>query len=92
MSDVFDDTVFDEQIVSDLDEPEDGRDGQPYDGSSDSPETMSGLDPLRKHNYLLDDDLQVVDDLDQGAEAQDEDLHEWEDDDAEDDGEDREDD
>lgn len=64
MSDVFDDTVFDERADDDLNEPEDGRDGQPYPGSSDSPESMEVLDPLHKHNYLLDDDLETEEDLD----------------------------
>lgn len=64
MSDSFDDTVFDEAVDDDMYEPGDGRDGQPYEGSSDSPETMTALDPLRKHLYLLDDDLSAEDDLD----------------------------
>ncbi|MFL4474538.1 hypothetical protein ACIPVK_11125 [Paeniglutamicibacter sp. MACA_103] len=64
MSNSFDDTVFDEPIDDDMYEPDDGRDGQPYDGSSDSPETMTALDPLRKHLYLLDDDLTAEDDTD----------------------------
>ena len=57
----FDDTVFDEPIDDDMYEPDDGRDGQPYEGSSDSPETMTAMDPLRKHLYLLDDDLTAED-------------------------------
>ncbi|MGL3805239.1 hypothetical protein ACSYDW_04005 [Paeniglutamicibacter sp. R2-26] len=61
MSDIFDDTVFDEPIDDDMYEPGDGRDGQPYEGSSDSPETMRALDPLRRHLYLLDDDLTAED-------------------------------
>ncbi|WP_411730863.1 hypothetical protein [Paeniglutamicibacter sp.] len=64
MSNSFDDTVFDEPIDDDMYEPDDGRDSQPYDGSSDSPETMTALDPLRKHLYLLDDDLTAEDDTD----------------------------
>jgi hypothetical protein len=61
MGNSFDDTVFDEPIDDDMYEPDDGRDGQPYEGSSDSPETMTALDPLRKHLYLLDDDLAAQD-------------------------------
>ncbi|GAA3324989.1 MULTISPECIES: hypothetical protein [Paeniglutamicibacter] len=64
MSNSFDDTVFDEPIDDDMYEPGDGRDGQPYEGSSDSPESMTALDPLRKHLYLLDDDLTAEDDAD----------------------------
>lgn len=64
MSNSFDDTVFDDPIDDDMYEPDDGRDGQPYEGSSDSPESMTALDPLRKHLYLLDDDLSAADDLD----------------------------
>ncbi|MGJ9403948.1 hypothetical protein [Arthrobacter sp. KK5.5] len=64
MSDAFDDTVFDERADDDLNGPEDGRDGQPYEGSSDAPESMDGVDPLHKHNYLLDDDLETAADLD----------------------------
>lgn len=64
MSDSFDDTVFDEGVDDDMYEPGDGRDGQPYEGSSDSPESMRALDPLRKHLYLLDDDLTAEDDID----------------------------
>lgn len=64
MSNSFDDTVFDDPIDDDMFEPDDGRDGQPYEGSSDSPESMTALDPLRKHLYLLDDDLSAADDID----------------------------
>lgn len=64
MSNSFDDTVFDDPMDDDMFEPDDGRDGQPYEGSSDSPESMTALDPLRKHLYLLDDDLSAADDLD----------------------------
>jgi len=78
MSDYYDDTVFDDPVADDLNEPEDGRDGQPYEGSSDAPESMATLDPLHKHRYLLDDDLSEVKDLD------DEDAEEeWDDEGAE---------
>ncbi len=63
MSDSCDDTVYDEPVDDDMYEPGDGRDGQPYEGSSDSPESMTALDPLRKHLYLLDDDLSAEDDI-----------------------------
>lgn len=61
MGNSFDDTIFDEPIDDDMYEPDDGRDGQPYEGSSDSPESMTAMDPLRKHLYLLDDDLTATD-------------------------------
>lgn len=77
MSDVYDDTVYDEPVDDDLDVPEDGRDGQPYEGSSDAPETMNELDPLKKHRYLLDDDLQVEGEFDEGADPEEEELEEW---------------
>ena len=65
MSDYYDETVFDEEPADDLDaEPDDGRDGLPPAGSSDSPETMDEIDPLHKHRYLLDDDLSAPEDLD----------------------------
>ncbi|MDN5754925.1 MAG: hypothetical protein ACTHWW_00360 [Arthrobacter sp.] len=63
MSGIYDETVFDEQPDDDLDEPEDGRYGTPEDGSSDNPETMDRIDPLRRHSYL------VVDDLEDGGES-----------------------
>lgn len=50
------DYQLDDELNSDLNDPEDGRDGTPYEGSSDSPETMSQIDPLRKHHYLYDDE------------------------------------
>lgn len=77
MSDYFDDTVFDDPAADDLNEPEDGRDGQPPEGSSDAPESMEAIDPLHKHTYLLDEGLETEQDLD------DEDAEEaWDDEDA----------
>lgn len=73
MSNSFDDTVFDEPIDDDMYEPGDGRDGQPYEGSSDSPESMTAMDPLRRHLYLLDDDLTAEDE----SEDEDEVEVEW---------------
>ncbi|MFC0582891.1 hypothetical protein [Micrococcoides hystricis] len=49
------DYQLDDELNEDLTDPEDGRDGTPYEGSSDSPESMNQIDPLRKHNYLYDD-------------------------------------
>ncbi|MEE1621562.1 hypothetical protein ACQ3I4_06280 [Zafaria sp. Z1313] len=78
MSDYYDDTVFDEEADDDLFPGEDGRDGQPYGGSSDAPETMAALDPLRKHAYLTDDDLEKPEDLDNEDDGHDKDEDaEW---------------
>ncbi|WP_372697384.1 hypothetical protein [Arthrobacter sp. JSM 101049] len=73
MSGTYDDTVFDELPEDDLDEPGDGRYGSPEDGSSDAPETMDRIDPLRRHRY-------VVDELDDPDEESDEELlaSQWE--------------
>lgn len=68
MSGIYDDTVFDEAPEDDLDEPEDGRYGSPEHGSSDNPETMNRIDPLRRHSYLIEDDLEGDDDSDEGSE------------------------
>lgn len=78
MSGTYDDTVFDELPEEDLDEPEDGRYGTPEDGSSDSPETMDRIDPLRRHSY-------VVDELDDTPDGLDEEIlaSQWEIDDEE---------
>lgn len=73
MSGTYDDTVFDELPEEDLDEPEDGRYGTPEDGSSDNPETMDRIDPLRRHSY-------VVDELDDSSDGLDEEIlaSQWE--------------
>lgn len=68
MSGIYDDTVFDEAPEDDLDEPEDGRYGTPEDGSSDNPETMNRIDPLRRHSYLVEDNLEEHDDADGDSE------------------------
>lgn len=60
----FDTTEFAPQYGNDIYEPDDGRDSQAYDGSSDMPETMRNLDPLAQRNYLYDDDLETEDQLD----------------------------
>jgi hypothetical protein len=60
----FDTTEFAPQYGNDIYEPDDGRDSQAYEGSSDMPETMRNLDPLAKRNYLYDDDLETEDQLD----------------------------
>mgnify|MGYP007041256043 CR=1 FL=1 len=44
------------EYSDDLMDPEDGRDGTPYEGSSDNPETMQNIDPLRNKTYLYDDE------------------------------------
>ncbi|GAB4098710.1 hypothetical protein [Sinomonas halotolerans] len=38
----------------DLTEPLDGRDSQAVEGSSDSPETMDGIDPLHDPRRLIE--------------------------------------
>ncbi|WP_431710148.1 hypothetical protein [Glutamicibacter uratoxydans] len=60
----FDTTEFAVQYGNDLYEPDDGRDSQAYEGSSDMPESMRNIDPLAKRSYLLDDDLETESDLD----------------------------
>lgn len=60
----FDTTEFAPQYGNDIYEPDDGRDSQAYEGSSDMPETMRNLDPLAQRNYLYDDDLETEDQLD----------------------------
>lgn len=60
----FDTAEFAVQYGNDLYEPDDGRDSQAYEGSSDMPESMRNIDPLAKRGYLLDDDLETESDLD----------------------------
>lgn len=64
MSKDFDTTEFAPEYGNDIYEPDDGRDSQAYEGSSDMPETMRNLDPLAQRQYLYDDDLETEDDLD----------------------------
>ena len=64
MSKDFDTTEFAPEYGNDIYEPDDGRDSQAYEGSSDMPETMRNLDPLAQRHYLYDDDLETEDDLD----------------------------
>ncbi|GAA1408206.1 hypothetical protein AUR04nite_27490 [Glutamicibacter uratoxydans] len=64
MSRDFEPTDFAPEYGNDIYEPDDGRDSQAYEGSSDMPETMRNIDPLAKRNYLYDDDLETVDELD----------------------------
>ena len=59
-----DPTDFAPQYGNDLYEPDDGRDSQAYEGSSDMPESMRNIDPLAQRGYLLDDDLEDEGDLD----------------------------
>jgi len=67
MSDPYEDTEFDEQAADDWEDPEDGRDGTPPEGSSDDPESMDRIDPLRQHTYLIDGE--PVEDEDDGWET-----------------------
>lgn len=64
MSKDFDTTEFAPEYGNDIYEPDDGRESQAYEGSSDMPETMRNLDPLAQRHYLYDDDLETEDDLD----------------------------
>jgi len=64
MSRDFEPTDFAPEYGNDIYEPDDGRDSQAYEGSSDMPETMRNIDPLAKRNYLYDDDLETIDELD----------------------------
>ena len=64
MSKDFDTTEFAPEYGNDIYEPDDGRDSQAYEGSSDMPETMRNIDPLAQRNYLYDDDLETAEDLD----------------------------
>lgn len=60
----LDPSDFAPQYGNDLYEPDDGRDSQAYEGSSDMPESMRNIDPLAQRGYLLDDDLEDENDLD----------------------------
>lgn len=64
MTKEFEPTDFAPEYGNDIYEPDDGRDSQAYDGSSDSPETMRNIDPLATRSYLLDDDLETEEQLD----------------------------
>lgn len=64
MSRDFEPTEFGTEFGNDIYEPDDGRDSQAYEGSSDMPETMRNLDPLAQRQYLYDDDLETEEDLD----------------------------
>ncbi|MGH3654168.1 hypothetical protein [Glutamicibacter sp.] len=72
----FDTTEFAPEFGNDIYEPDDGRDSQAYEGSSDMPETMRNLDPLAQRNYLYDDDLETEDQLDNEFAADDEEEEE----------------
>lgn len=72
----FDTTEFAPEFGNDIYEPDDGRDSQAYEGSSDMPETMRNLDPLAQRNYLYDDDLETEDQLDNEFSADDDDDEE----------------
>lgn len=86
MSREFEPTEFAPEFGNDIYEPDDGRDSQAYEGSSDMPETMRNHDPLAQRQYLYDDDLETEDDLDNefssdDSEDDEEDLFDSEDDD-----------
>ncbi|UYQ76887.1 hypothetical protein OF385_12795 [Glutamicibacter sp. JL.03c] len=86
MSRDFEPTEFAPEFGNDIYEPDDGRDSQAYEGSSDMPETMRNKDPLAKRQYLYDDDLETEDDLDNefrgdDSEDEDEDLYDPDDED-----------
>ncbi|MFJ2619373.1 hypothetical protein [Glutamicibacter sp. NPDC087344] len=85
MSRDFEPTDFAPEYGNDIYEPDDGRDSQAYEGSSDMPETMRNIDPLAQRNYLYDDDLETEAQLDNEFTEEDrEDDDETEDDDSED--------
>lgn len=64
MSREFEPAEFAPEFGNDIYEPDDGRDSQAYEGSSDMPETMRNHDPLAQRQYLYDDDLETEEDLD----------------------------
>ncbi|MEV4900200.1 hypothetical protein AB0K08_02520 [Citricoccus sp. NPDC055426] len=47
---------FIEEPENDLEQPADGRDGTTDVGSSDDPDTLDAIDPLRRDTFLLDGD------------------------------------
>ncbi|QCU77217.1 hypothetical protein E7744_02535 [Citricoccus sp. SGAir0253] len=47
---------FIEEPENDLEEPADGRDGTVDFGSSDDPDTLDAIDPLKRDTFLLDGD------------------------------------
>ncbi|WP_313815267.1 hypothetical protein [Citricoccus sp.] len=47
---------FIEEPENDLEQPADGRDGTTDHGSSDDPESLDAIDPLRRDTFLLDGD------------------------------------
>lgn len=86
MSRDFEPAEFAPEFGNDIYEPDDGRDSQAYEGSSDMPETMRNNDPLAKRQYLYDDDLETEEDLDNefrsdDSEDEEEDLYDPEDED-----------
>lgn len=87
---------FIEEPENDLEEPADGRDGTTDHGSSDDPESLDAMDPLRRDTFLLDGerDYNGLQDGSMTSEGEDvpDDDSEWdglEDDDGNDDDEDR---
>ncbi|NUL45885.1 hypothetical protein F7P69_11875 [Cellulosimicrobium funkei] len=47
---------FIEEPENDLEQPADGRDGTTDHGSSDDPDSLDAIDPLRRDTFLLDGD------------------------------------
>lgn len=47
---------FIEEPENDLEQPADGRDGTTDHGSSDDPDSLDAIDPLRRDTFLLDED------------------------------------
>lgn len=50
------DQQFLEAPEEDLEMPDDGRDASPAEGSSDDPDSLDSMDPLRRDTYLVDGD------------------------------------
>lgn len=63
---------FIEDPENDLEQPADGRDGTTDLGSSDDPDTLDAIDPLRRDTFLLDgdEDYNATSDDSDGQEGQ----------------------
>lgn len=80
------DQQFVDEVEDDLESPEDGRDGSPAEGSSDDPDSLDAIDPLRRDTYLLDGDEdynRVPDYQERGEYSEDDEPEEHEDDGSE---------
>ena len=83
------DQQFLEEPEEDLEEPGDGRDSSPAEGSSDDPDSLDAIDPLRRDTYLVDgdDDYNGIPDYqERGEYSEDDDLQDDDDLAFEDDG------